>query len=54
MTIFDNKGVDLLAVDNDSAGQKGQAELIRRFETDKCKIVNFNDCKTQTNIFKAR
>jgi twinkle protein len=42
---FDNKESIYIAVDNDPAGQKGQAELIRRFGADKCKIVNFNDCK---------
>ena len=42
---FENKDTIFIAVDNDEAGQKGQAELIRRFGAEKCKIVNFNDCK---------
>jgi twinkle protein len=42
---FDNKEVIYLAVDNDEAGRKGQAELIRRLGVEKCKIVSFNDCK---------
>lgn len=42
---FENKDSIIIAVDNDAAGQKGQYELIRRFGAEKCKLVNFNDCK---------
>jgi len=42
---FENKEIIYLAVDNDEAGQKGQKELIRRFGAEKCKIVDFDDCK---------
>ena len=42
---FENKDSIIIAVDNDAAGQKGQAELIRRFGAEKCKIANFSDCK---------
>jgi twinkle protein len=42
---FENKDVIYIAVDNDEAGQKGQKELIRRFGHEKCKIVDFGDCK---------
>jgi len=42
---FENKDVIYLAVDNDAAGIKGQQELIRRLGAEKCKIVNFEDCK---------
>ena len=42
---FENKNTIYIAVDNDKAGQKGQQELIRRLGAEKCKIVNFNDCK---------
>ena len=42
---FDNKDVIYLAVDNDDAGLKGQKELIRRLGAEKCKIVDFKDCK---------
>lgn len=42
---FDNKDCIYIAVDKDQAGQKGQEELIRRFGAEKCKIVDFHDCK---------
>lgn len=42
---FENKKVVYLAVDNDEAGLKGQKELIRRLGAEKCKIVDFKDCK---------
>jgi len=42
---FENKEVIYLAVDNDAAGIHGQKELIRRFGAEKCKIVDFKDCK---------
>jgi len=42
---FENKESIIIAVDNDEAGQKGQSELIRRFGAEKCKTVNFGDCK---------
>lgn len=42
---FENKETIFIAVDNDEAGQKGQKELIRRFGAEKCKIVDFGDCK---------
>lgn len=42
---FENKDVIYIAVDNDQAGVKGQKELIRRLGVDKCKIVDFKDCK---------
>ena len=42
---FDNKDVIYIAVDNDEAGLKGQKELIRRLGVEKCKIVDFKDCK---------
>lgn len=42
---FENKEIIYIAVDNDEAGQKGQKELIRRFGAEKCKIVDFGDCK---------
>ncbi|QIG62316.1 putative ATP-dependent helicase [Tenacibaculum phage JQ] len=42
---FENKDVIYLAVDNDEAGAKGQKELIRRLGAEKCKIVDFKDCK---------
>jgi twinkle protein len=42
---FEGKETIYIAVDNDDAGQKGQKELIRRFGAEKCKIINFDDCK---------
>lgn len=42
---FESKEVIFIAVDNDEAGIKGQKELIRRFGAEKCKIVDFDDCK---------
>lgn len=42
---FETKETIFIAVDNDPAGQKGQAELIRRLGAEKCKLVSFNDCK---------
>jgi len=42
---FENKETVYIAVDNDDAGRKGQKELVRRIGADKCKIVDFGDCK---------
>jgi twinkle protein len=42
---FENKEKIYLAVDNDEAGRKGQAELARRFGAEKIYIVDFKDCK---------
>lgn len=42
---FESKETIFIAVDNDEAGQKGQKELIRRLGAEKCKIVDFGDCK---------
>lgn len=42
---FENKKTIYIAVDNDEAGKKGQKELIRRLGADKCKLVDFKDCK---------
>lgn len=35
----------IIAVDNDEAGRKGQEELVRRFGSDVCELVDFGDCK---------
>ena len=42
---FDNKETIYIAVDNDAAGVKGQKELVRRLGAEKCKLVDFRDCK---------
>lgn len=43
--MFENKKKIYLCVDNDEAGKKGQAELIRRFGAENCYIVDLEDCK---------
>jgi hypothetical protein len=42
---FDNKDKIYLALDNDEAGKSTTKELIRRLGSDKCFLVDFNDCK---------
>lgn len=42
---FESKEKIYLAVDNDEAGRHGQKELIRRFGSEKCYLVDFKDCK---------
>jgi twinkle protein len=42
---FEDKDRIYLAVDNDEAGKKGEAEFIRRFGSDKIWLVDFKDCK---------
>lgn len=42
---FEDKERIYLAVDNDEAGKKGEAEFIRRFGSDKVWLVDFKDCK---------
>jgi twinkle protein len=43
--VFENAETIYLAVDTDNNGIRLQKELIRRFGAEKCKIVDFNDCK---------
>jgi twinkle protein len=43
--VFESAEIIYLAVDNDNNGQRLQNELIRRFGAEKCKLVNFKDCK---------
>jgi len=43
--LFEGKTKIYLCVDNDDAGKKGQAELIRRLGAEKCYLVNLDDCK---------
>lgn len=43
--VFESAETIYLAVDMDNNGQRLQAELIRRFGSEKCKLVNFKDCK---------
>jgi twinkle protein len=43
--LFDKCQVIVLATDNDEAGRNGRDELIRRLGSDKCHLVDFQDCK---------
>lgn len=43
--VFDEAQTIYIAVDNDANGQRLQNELIRRFGAEKCKIIDFKDCK---------
>lgn len=43
--VFEDAEVIYLAVDTDNNGIRLQKELIRRFGAEKCKIVDFKDCK---------
>lgn len=43
--LFESKEKIYLATDNDSKGISLRDELIRRFGSEKCLIVNFKDCK---------
>jgi len=42
---FEDKEKIILAVDSDEAGQRLQAELIRRLGTEVCYLTTFDDCK---------
>lgn len=43
--LFDKCETIVLATDNDEAGRNGRDELIRRLGSDKCYLVDFQDCK---------
>jgi twinkle protein len=43
--VFDKMDRIIIAVDNDTAGDEGKKELIRRLGAEKCYTVNFLDCK---------
>lgn len=43
--VFEQAETVYIAVDNDANGIRLQKELIRRFGAEKCKIVNFKECK---------
>lgn len=43
--LFDKCETIVLATDNDEAGRNGRDELIRRLGSDKCHLVDFQDCK---------
>lgn len=44
-SVFENAEIIYLAVDTDNNGIRLQKELIRRLGAEKCKIVDFKDCK---------
>lgn len=43
--LFDDKEIIYIGVDNDEAGKKGKDELIRRFGAERCRIIDYLDCK---------
>jgi len=43
--VFENSELIYLAVDNDANGNRLKNELIKRFGFEKCKTVDFKDCK---------
>lgn len=43
--IFENKEKIYLALDNDEPGQNVQKELIRRFGSERCFLIDLKDCK---------
>lgn len=43
--VFEQAETIYISVDNDANGQRLQSELIRRFGAEKCKLINFKDCK---------
>ncbi len=44
-SFFENKERIYLGTDNDEAGRHGRNELIRRFGSEKCWLLDFKDCK---------
>lgn len=42
---FDNKKIIYLALDNDPPGINTTNELVRRLGAERCRLVDFNDCK---------
>lgn len=49
--LFDKIEQVYIAVDNDTEGLKLRDELIRRIGSDKCKVVNFKECKDANDYF---
>jgi twinkle protein len=44
-SVFESADTIYLAVDNDPNGKRLEQELIRRFGAEKCKLIDFKDCK---------
>jgi twinkle protein len=49
--LFDKIETAYIAVDNDTEGLKLRDELIRRIGAEKCKLVNFKECKDGNDYF---
>src|SRR6056297_1109155 len=49
--LFDKLDIIYIAVDNDTEGLKLRDELIRRIGAEKCKVVNFKECKDANDYF---
>lgn len=49
-SVFESAEIIYLATDNDPNGIRLQQELIRRFGVEKCRIVEFNDCKDANEV----
>lgn len=50
--LFDNTEKVYLAFDNDTAGNEGLKEFIRRLGAERCYIVDFKDCKDANEYLK--
>ena len=50
--LFDSVDKIYLAFDNDTAGQEGTKEFIRRLGAEKCCLVDFKDCKDANEYLK--
>lgn len=49
---FEQAEVIYLSVDNDPNGKRLEKELIRRFGAEKCKLIDFDDCKDANEYLK--
>lgn len=49
---FDNKETIYLGLDNDEAGQNVQKEFIRRLGAERCRIIDYQDCKDANEFFQ--
>lgn len=51
--LFEDKETIYIGVDGDEAGTRGKEELIRRFGAERCKIIDYGDCK-DANDYKKK
>lgn len=49
---FDNKDIIYLGLDNDEAGQNVQKEFIRRLGAERCRIIDYKDCKDANEFYQ--